>query len=391
MLSSVKDTSEGISKLKIVTWNKDAHGLFDYESDDINKEEYIFKGEGSISRDEDNNKTIFEPKVEDCFFLTGENKTLNEKGSITEITQSEGKFILNSSIDSSYEYNLNNLIKVQKKLWTVIGQKEEKGIKKEYFSRYEYNFKIGDLIRFGRVQYYITDIFNKNAKKNGKENYSIKEEMIYNPILSEDNLNKNIICMSCKKRDNSDSNPLIKICKCDECMDYIHINCYKIYIKNSEMFGIKETNLPGVHIISIYNLICDHCKEPLNTFVKRKGKIFSILPYSVNKPSEQSYIVLTSLNFIRESVFTTNIIIFYFPTEKEEYFLGRGHEATFRVNDISISRVHAKIYMKNGLIKVDDLGSKFGTLLLLRNDLEIEEMKRKKMKIEAGRSVFWID
>ena len=84
-------------------------------------------------------------------------------------------------------------------------------------------------------------------------------------------------------------------------------------------------------------------------------------------------------------------MIFIFPKKKEEYYLGRGHEATFKVSDISISRVHCKIYMQNNKILLDDLGSKFGTLVLMRNkDLEVEEMLEKKIKIQTGRSVFWI-
>ena len=77
--------------------------------------------------------------------------------------------------------------------------------------------------------------------------------------------------------------------------------------------------------------------------------------------------------------------------KKEEYFLGRGHEATFKISDISISRVHAKFYLKDENIVIDDLGSKFGTLLLVRKNINVTEMIEKKMKIQIGRSVLWVE
>ena len=85
------------------------------------------------------------------------------------------------------------------------------------------------------------------------------------------------------------------------------------------------------------------------------------------------------------------IIVFTFPKKTEEYFLGRGHEASFKVSDISISRVHSKFYIKNGNIYIDDLGSKFGTLVLIRKDVNLNEIVDKKIKIQTGRTTLWID
>ena len=80
-----------------------------------------------------------------------------------------------------------------------------------------------------------------------------------------------------------------------------------------------------------------------------------------------------------------------FPNKKEEYFLGRGHEATFKISDISISRVHSKFYIKDNNIFIDDLGSKFGTLVLIRKDVDLNEIVDKKIKIQTGRTTLWVD
>ena len=86
------------------------------------------------------------------------------------------------------------------------------------------------------------------------------------------------------------------------------------------------------------------------------------------------------------------IILFYFPKLKEEYFLGRGHEATFKISDISISRVHSKFYVdgKENIV-IEDLGSKFGSLHLIREDCDLDEICEKKIKVQIGRTVFWIE
>jgi len=57
-----------------------------------------------------------------------------------------------------------------------------------------------------------------------------------------------------------------------------------------------------------------------------------------------------------------------------------------RENDISVSRLHAFIQYNNldGTFKLTDNNSKFGTLILLRKDFEIE---RKKIAVQTGRTV----
>lgn len=85
------------------------------------------------------------------------------------------------------------------------------------------------------------------------------------------------------------------------------------------------------------------------------------------------------------------VLIFRFPTENEEYFLGRGHEATFKVNDISISRVHSKIFIKSHQVIIDDLGSKFGTFVLCREDININQHFPVQGKVQIGRTLFCFD
>jgi hypothetical protein len=63
--------------------------------------------------------------------------------------------------------------------------------------------------------------------------------------------------------------------------------------------------------------------------------------------------------------------------------LGRGHDSDVRINDISVSRIHASICLSNGEIYLKDLKSKFGTLALLKNDIEVFE---NKICLQIGRT-----
>lgn len=52
--------------------------------------------------------------------------------------------------------------------------------------------------------------------------------------------------------------------------------------------------------------------------------------------------------------------------------MGRGHESDLRINDISVSRLHAMIKFKDGKFLLEDNLSKFGTLVLVRKSTALE-------------------
>lgn len=63
--------------------------------------------------------------------------------------------------------------------------------------------------------------------------------------------------------------------------------------------------------------------------------------------------------------------------------MGRGHESDLRINDISVSRSHATLTFDEGKIRIRDLKSKFGTLVLVKKDLHI---KQNKVQLQIGRT-----
>jgi len=379
-------------KIHCNTWNKDAHSLFDYESEQIIKNEFELGKGGKIFRDELKGETKYEPDNKDeGFFLTGSNTTSSEGCLINFFNEYGSHTIITKKIKDEYKYNKESITEVQNMFYYVISQKEMKGIKREYKSEYDYKPCINDIIRLGRVQFIIRSMKDKSTSNNDIQN----SKCLYLPN-DNSNLksnNKVLICYLCKKKENEKNldNPIIKVCPCKDC-PLFHINCFKNeYIKKEKIFcyAEKEYMKGNIKVIGLINFLCPFCNEPYNPIIKKGNKLYNILPYTFD--NQLFHIVLESINFVKESIFCVMIIIFTFPNKNENYFLGRGHEANFKISDISISRVHAKIYLKDENIIIDDLGSKFGTLLLIRDSIDISEMIEKKIKIQIGRSVVWVE
>ena len=386
-------------KIHCNTWNKDAHALFDYESEEINKNIFTLGKGGKIIRDEEKGETKYEPDNHDeGFFLTGGHSSSAEGCLINFFNEYGAHTNILKKIKDEYKYNKESITEVQNMIYYVIIQAELKGIKREYKSEYNYKPNINDIIRFGRVQFIVRSMKDKSISNDNND--LLNEDNEYNkPIfLPNDNSNlktnysKSIICDLCQKKETDiANNPIIKICPCKKC-PLFHLNCFKNeYIKKEKIFQYHEKNYMGGNLKIIYfiNFLCPFCNEPYNPIVKKGNNFYNIMPYSFDK--QLYHIILESINFVKEGVFCVMIIIFTFPNKNEEYYLGRGHEASFKISDISISRVHAKVYLKDDNIIIDDLGSKFGTLLLVRKNIDVNEMIEKKMKIQIGRSVLWVE
>jgi hypothetical protein len=88
------------------------------------------------------------------------------------------------------------------------------------------------------------------------------------------------------------------------------------------------------------------------------------------------------MNQLKESNNVKSIHVIQIEKD-QKIVLGRGHDSDVRINDISVSRTHASIIFLNGEILIKDLKSKFGTLALLKKDVEVKD---KKVCLQIGRT-----
>jgi pSer/pThr/pTyr-binding forkhead associated (FHA) protein len=95
------------------------------------------------------------------------------------------------------------------------------------------------------------------------------------------------------------------------------------------------------------------------------------------------YIILESLNSEKNSSRTIHTVVI--KSEKREFQMGRGHDSDLRINDISVSRRHASLEYRDDGFYVVDFQSKFGTLVLLSDNVTVPEATHTTLQI--GRTV----
>ena len=65
--------------------------------------------------------------------------------------------------------------------------------------------------------------------------------------------------------------------------------------------------------------------------------------------------------------------------------MGRGHESEVRITDISVSRCHAVVKYREDGFYIEDNNSKFGTIVLLKDKLRLDE--NNTIAVQVGRTV----
>ena len=74
---------------------------------------------------------------------------------------------------------------------------------------------------------------------------------------------------------------------------------------------------------------------------------------------------------------------------KQVYTVGRGTDCEIRLSDISVSRNHATLSFEKGYWQLHDAKSKFGTLLLIDEPVNLKHLK-KQSNFQIGKTVVQI-
>ena len=238
--------------------------------------------------------------------------------------------------------------------------------------------------------------------------------------------NKNKLCRICyQEEDESLINPLIRPCKCSGSMKYIHLKCLLFWLKSktiqSQVNVLEHNDFFNAYFIS-KKMECELCKEQFPDYIKHNHIKYCLLDFDYmqedkikksNNPIAQNY-VNTNNDANQESVHNNNIenkdekknfnfiILDCIYTlndgnryrcivkfnENNQIYIGRGLENQLVINEITVSRVHCLLSLiKNKFgkseIKLEDDGSKFGTLILLQSN-RYEILKDKPLHVQIG-------
>ena len=378
------------------TWVRDSHGLFDYESLQTRNLNAVLAESIYIAR-----------KKHDI-------KTLNNKN---ELNPNEEELLFNVRNDHKDEYILENPVPIRiqpteknindlsNKIWYVLKNDPNQSNNSTQTIKNtndDYYLCKNDVIKLGRVKYSLNEINIPSRQNNIDRSQPLNDVTKYDI----DELNKNTepvfdfifqakdssefkdipederMCKICYSDDNDkENNPLVHLCNCNGGLRFSHFECIKKWMETK--LNMKENEKKTVKSYNIKSFNCEICKTPYPFKFKLNGieKPFELI--DLQKPVDCDYIVLESLNQMKENCNIKSIHVIQLTGE--ELTIGRGHESDVRINDISVSRSHAKLKYntEEGTLLLRDLKSKFGTLILIKKPLLIKE---KKIHLQIGRT-----
>ena len=377
------------------TWVRDSHGLFDYESNQTKHLNAILAESIYITRKKHEIKTVNNPSQ------------LQDEEELLFNVRHDGtnKYVLESNVPVRIQPNQKNINELSNKIWYILKNDPIKSNNSNQVitnTNDDYYLCKNDVIKLGRVKYSLNEI-NIPSRHN---NIDIAPPMLDTTKYDIDELNKNTepvfdfifqakdsseytdipdderLCKICYSEENDrENNPLVHLCNCNGGLRFSHYMCIKRWMETK--LQIKENDKRTVKSYNIKSFNCEICKTPYPFKFKLNGieKPFELI--ELEKPIGCDYIVLESLNQMKENCNIKSIHVIQLGND--ELIIGRGHESDIRINDISVSRSHAKLRynIDSGTILLRDLKSKFGTLILIKKPLEIKE---KKIHIQIGRT-----
>jgi hypothetical protein len=352
-------------EIKAVTWNKDSHGLFDYENSYYDMKKFQLTKSVRLYRNK--------------------NEILSqEKSALDEEIEPESEYLLSLTKDPNQpdKYHVDvpgdfpAANRISRPIYLII-----RSLKcKDGRSQRGYTLQPGDIMKLGRIDYRILEIANK-------------EQVLTNNPLSNDLVNlmpslvfdgdaiverpttEESLCKYCLMEHISEDpllNLMLHLCKCKE---GVHYQCLKSWMQ------YKIVAKASTNIISYQwkKLDCEICLTPWPRKIKFQNHLHELI--TVEKPSSP-YIIIEKLSQDSSASSTMSIII---PDGTNQIKLGRGHQCDLRISDISVSRVHALLKYEDDKFLVFDNDSKFGTLILLTQN---HPVKYDKAAVQIGRTVF---
>jgi hypothetical protein len=267
-----------------------------------------------------------------------------------------------------------------------------------------YILKIGDIMKFGQVQFKISEMRKKNliTKKFDdfkcknyimEQNHSLKDKIfdVTNQVQSlkmkkskheeEEEFNCRYCLLDSICEDEVDD-LLIHPCDCSGGSEYVHVLCLRRWIEKK----IVSENSKKLITYKINNLECEVCKKKWPMVIKYNDTYRRL--FDIEKP-ECAYIIFEQLSNPNKDDDNeeSNVIRMILENNGEIFTIGQSLNNSFTLNHASIDNYHASIQYVNGEFILKDCDSRFGTLVKMREDWEIDE---NKIAIQVGKTVFSI-
>ena len=203
----------------------------------------------------------------------------------------------------------------------------------------------------------------KEYEQNLLDDKADKEELNLNRNIKPITLNKTErekTCRICYSGDADEDNPLIHPCSCIGSMKYIHYKCLKIWLAKN--YYKLEYKIGLIRRYRYKEPECELCKSKFPEIIYYKGKDYSFLDAN---GEFNDYAVFESI----PNDDNNHKIIYIFSLDKKNQILklGRAMDNHLIIQDNSISRNHCGLLVLNNKLFIEDMNSKFGTLIFVQS------------------------
>eukprot|EP00917_Polyrhabdina_sp_WS-2016_P029375 GHVP01062610.1.p1 GENE.GHVP01062610.1~~GHVP01062610.1.p1 ORF type:complete len:538 (+),score=93.58 GHVP01062610.1:24-1616(+) len=239
----------------------------------------------------------------------------------------------------------------------------------------------------------------ENESKSSHEEYDSTKHRPQSGENFERTVSQLASCRFCYDPEEDPDNPLVVPCNCSGSLKYIHLACIRMWLQTR----LQATS----HTMFWRPLQCETCHETFRSkiYFTRNNEKVEVEIFETPRP-DCPYAVL--LPKVSESEVANGVYLLTF-TKSRVCTFGRSQHMQFRMTDISVSRQHATLTFHdpqtNGpfphfdihnpgttgdsgskIFLLQEAGSKFGTLLLLRNGIRISSVTE-NICIQLGSTV----
>lgn len=335
-------------QIATTTWNRDSNGLFDYDSRHLFHQSFRTGAATQIVRTGNH-----------CL-LSRLDSSISGEVLVTVATHTGERYLVQESKGGS-------------RLWIVV--KSLRG----RIPGAELNQ--GDLIRLGKLSMTVkrTSQTDKSSPNYPKKRTFAKQDTSEN--LETHSLNEPGQCRICLSEAFTPENPFIAPCACDGSMKFIHLQCLREWLKSK--LTVRESGT--VVAYSWQPLACELCKTALPDSIHCGTGFVDLLDF--HQPAT-AYLMLEDSNQGQSDSERLMYVVSLPEGDSVRIVIstqGRGHDSEIHLSDISVSRLHATIKLREGHFFLEDRNSKFGTLIQARSGLVIS--RHAPCAVQIGRTV----
>jgi len=321
------------------TWACDSHGLFDYEA----KEQDIQTNTFTVT---ESTKCL---RANGDVQMTGENlPSPSGADALFHVRRKMGMFVIEKALSTRHA----------KDIWLVVRDLPSGG----------HSLAERDKIKLGRFKFRVRQLVTSADDAQPKlclTNGSVGE--IKDPCECADK-----VCRICLMEGATDEDPFIAPCSCKGSIECVHLKCLQDWTKSR----LKQS-ATGSYLYKSQS--CELCKAALPDYIRVQGEQRPLVEVP---PTAPPFIVLEKTPRNAQDAQELHVISL---ADGKPASIGRSNKAQVRIDDVSMSRVHATIRFQEGRFLLEDGGSKFGTLVAMKPGQPLDACST--VSIQAGRTV----